>query len=712
MAEAQHNPVLRYLRRVTGAAGSGDVTDADLLARFLKERDEASFELLLWRHGTMVLHVCRDVTRDEHAAEDAFQATFLTLVRKAASIRSRESLGAWLYQVAYRAALRARRGKCETVNLDLVATPAVAELPDEAALRELRPLLHEEVERLPAKYRTPIVLCYLEGLTHEEAARQLGRPKGTVAGRMARARELLRRRLARRGIGLAVALSALALAPISTAATVPAALVQITLRAAVLTVARKAAGAVSAHVLALSEGVIQAMYWHKVKLAAATMLALGLLGGVGLFAGGRLTGQFSGSAAAAQDDDDDLKPTRKAGATGAQDTRADRKAHQQSLDNLKEIALAMHNYYDIYGFLPPAAIYGKNGKPLLSWRVLLLPFFNQNHLYKQFHLDEAWDSAHNKKLLAQMPAVYRIPGQKEKNSTLYQVFVGPSTIFERPGRAGGGGSMAPSSGGGAGTGNPAAGGSTPATGDGGGAGGSAGGAGLSSTPATSGAGSGDLTTGDDEPDEGGAPGAAAAGSGTGAQRRGSPLNRGLRMADIVDGTSNTLLVVEGGSAVPWTKPEDLPFSPKGKLPALGGAFEDVIHAAFADGHVCTLKRNFDPTAMRAAITRNGGEVFDLNSLIDPAPGLDAKALKEQNQRLQAEVEEARAEVAELSRRLEKAKDAARRQAEEDLVAERLKKEHQQLRQQLDQLRDQSEKLRQELERLRGGRNSPPAQKQH
>ena len=126
MAHAQPNPVLRYVRRVAGAAGAGNITDAELLARFIANRDEAAFELLLWRHGTMVLHVCRDVTRDEHAAEDAFQATFLTLVRKAASIRSRESLGAWLYQVAYRVALRARRGSREAVCMDFAAIPAPA----------------------------------------------------------------------------------------------------------------------------------------------------------------------------------------------------------------------------------------------------------------------------------------------------------------------------------------------------------------------------------------------------------------------------------------------------------------------------------------------------------------------------------------------------------------------------------------------------------
>jgi RNA polymerase sigma factor (sigma-70 family) len=197
MSHAQRNLVLRYLRRIAGAPGTNDVTDGELLARFVARHDEAAFELLLWRHGTMVLHVCRDVTRDPHAAEDAYQATFLTLIRKAASIRAGESLGAWLYQVAYRVALKARgqtakRNERETADASVETLPAVDALRDETSLRELRPVLHEEVQRLPAKYRTPIVLCYLQGLTHEEAARQLGWPKGTVAGRLARARELLR----------------------------------------------------------------------------------------------------------------------------------------------------------------------------------------------------------------------------------------------------------------------------------------------------------------------------------------------------------------------------------------------------------------------------------------------------------------------------------------------------------------------------------------
>src|SRR5258708_13187290 len=108
MSHSQRNLILRYLRRAAGAAETRDVTDGELLSRFVARHDEAAFELLLWRHGTMVLHVCRDVTRGRHAPEDAYQATFLPLVRKAASIRAGESLGPWLYQMAYRASLKPR----------------------------------------------------------------------------------------------------------------------------------------------------------------------------------------------------------------------------------------------------------------------------------------------------------------------------------------------------------------------------------------------------------------------------------------------------------------------------------------------------------------------------------------------------------------------------------------------------------------------------
>src|SRR5438067_5723997 len=209
MSDGQRSPVLRYLRQALGSPSPGAVSDAELLARFAAGRDEAAFELLLWRHGGMVLNVCRAVLRDADAAQDAFQATFLVLVRKAGSISRREAVGGWLYRVAYRAALKARRRAAAAAarlapeaNLAALPAPAAPGGADGADLREVQRLLCEEVQRLPARYRAPVVACYFEARTHEEAAGHLGWSKGTLAGRLARARELLRRRLARRGVAL------------------------------------------------------------------------------------------------------------------------------------------------------------------------------------------------------------------------------------------------------------------------------------------------------------------------------------------------------------------------------------------------------------------------------------------------------------------------------------------------------------------------------
>ncbi len=656
MSHSQRNLILRYLRRAAGAAETRDVTDGELLSRFVARHDEAAFELLLWRHGTMVLHVCRDVTRDRHAAEDAYQATFLALVRKAASIRAGESLGAWLYQVAYRVALKARgqtakRNERETASVAVEKLPAVAELRDETSLRELRPLLHEEVQRLPAKYRRPIILCYLQGLTHEEAARQLGWPKGTVAGRLARARELLRKRLSLRGVALSAALSALALAPATASAVVPAALVQATLRTGLQIAAGQAlAGLVSPQVIALTEGVIQTMLWNKMKLMAAVVLALGFAGGgIGLLAGGRQAGQTTEkqeTAAAAQDEKASERKNRGDKDQPAADAKGLSAARAQSRLNLKEIALAMHSYHDTYGAFPAAAIYSKEGKPLLSWRVALLPFLNQDNLYKQFHLDEPWDSEHNKKLLDSKVKVFHVPGHDDWTRTYYQVFVGEDTIFERRKTAIGG------------KGGPE------------GAGGSA--------PTAGAAGGGDTV----------------GGLGGGIQ----PPGIGMRLVDIPDGASNTLLVVEGGTPVPWTKPEDLAYAPTGKLPALGGALKDVIHAAFADGSVFALKKKINETAMRAAITRNQGEVYDRDDLIDPAPGAEKEELKVLNERLRKEVDEAQALVRQLQEDLRKVHAGLGQEGGDAAsVEDLLKQEQQKLRRELERLQQEAKRLRDDLD---------------
>jgi RNA polymerase sigma factor (sigma-70 family) len=256
----------RRIRQLVAAPAAPSTSDAQLLQRFVSQRDESAFELLVWRHGPMVHGVCRRVLRDPHDADDAFQATLLVLARKAASICERDSVGGWLYRVAYRVALRARDGASRRARHErgVPELPAVAGPHSAGPDEELRGVLDEELNRLAEKHRAPVVLCYLEGLTNEEAARQLRCPVGTVKTRLAQARRLLGQQLARRGLAPA-ALPLLAAAP-------PAALVGAIVRAAV---GRGSAGAVSAHVACLTEGVLRAMMVTKLKLTAVAV-AVGL----------------------------------------------------------------------------------------------------------------------------------------------------------------------------------------------------------------------------------------------------------------------------------------------------------------------------------------------------------------------------------------------------------------------------------------------------
>jgi hypothetical protein len=184
----------------------------------------------------------------------------------------------------------------------------------------------------------------------------------------------------------------------------------------------------------------------------------------------------------------------------------------------------MHNYHDTFKKFPANAIYSQDGKPLLSWRVAILPFIEENALYNEFRLNEPWDSEHNKRLLDRMPKIYAPGGAvaAEPNSTFYQVFTGKDTIFE----------------------------------------------------------------------------------GT----------NGLGIAAITDGTSNTILAVEAGKAVPWTKPDDVPYDAKDNLPKLGGLFKEGFHILMADGSVRFVRRDFDQQTLRLAITRNDGQVVDLDKL--------------------------------------------------------------------------------------------------
>ena len=279
MDNGQLRTMLRRLSGMNSASEPGGVSDAELLERFAARHDEAAFEVLIWRHGKMVMGVCRRILRNFHNAEDAFQATFLTLVRKARSIRNRKSLGAWLYQVAYRIALHSRARAATHARHEEMAPMAPDTLPNESAdWSDLRPVLDEEINRLPDKYRRAVILCYLEGRTTEEAANQLVCPRGTILSRLAKAREQLRQRLSRRGVAFSATLLATVIAENDGFARRTGTLVKATMNAVFQNPDGYAAGVISKEVFSLTQGVLKAMFMTKVKIGATAMMLLAVLG--------------------------------------------------------------------------------------------------------------------------------------------------------------------------------------------------------------------------------------------------------------------------------------------------------------------------------------------------------------------------------------------------------------------------------------------------
>jgi RNA polymerase sigma factor (sigma-70 family) len=282
MARGQVPNVLQYLRNLFRAPAA-EQTDRQMLERFAVGRDESAFAALVERHASLVWGVCRRVLGNEHDAEDAFQATFLVLARKAGSVSWRDEVGNWLYTVAVKVAgkARARGERRRAVEKEVPPVPN----PDaftEAERTEVRRVLDEEIALLPEKYRRPVVLCCLQGMTYGEAARRLGWPEGTVSGRLARAREMLGRRLTKRGLTLSGGLLAAVLVP-ETGSAAPPALVRTTIEAALLFATGQGVKAGAA--AALAEGVLQTMFLTKLKIAAAIVLVLTAVGaGAGVLA--------------------------------------------------------------------------------------------------------------------------------------------------------------------------------------------------------------------------------------------------------------------------------------------------------------------------------------------------------------------------------------------------------------------------------------------
>ena len=534
MASNRYPSILHYLRQILADSAAAGVSDTELLRRFVDQHDEAAFELLLWRHAALVLHVCRQVLGDEQTAEDAFQATFLILARKANSISRREALGSWLYRVAYHVALKARaemrKQKSVLRELDDRDLSAPVDCMEQ---REQRQILVEEVHHLPTKFRAAIVACYLEEKTLEEAAQQLGWPRGTVASRLARGREMLRRRLIRRGVSLTAG-TLTSILCVQTSAAALTRLIPVTLGTIKLFTA---SSAIPPSIAVLAEGVLRAMYWTRVKIVMVVVLLAGL-GGIGT----------TFWAAAPNPAEPQREPSSPAEAARRSDkAEASKEAEKmarnkvQSRLNLRKLAWACITHADSNkGLLPPPALINKEGKAVLSWRVLILPYLGERELYEQFKLSEPWDGPNNKKLLSKMPKVFAPPGieTSEPFSTFYQVFVSPKP---KDGRKG-----------------------------------------------------------------------AEVGGRLGVEIQAAFVDREPQFfpAHFSDGCSNTVFIVEAGKAVPWTKPEDLPYEADKPMPELGGMFPDVFQAAFADSEVHVLTKRYNEYNLRRWITSNGGEIVD------------------------------------------------------------------------------------------------------
>ena len=535
----------RELRAIIDGGTVAGLTDGQLLERLASHQSaeaELAFTALVTRHGPLVFGVCQSLLRNPHDAEDAFQATFMVLARKAGSIRQPDRLGPWLHGVAHRTARRLKDKNARRKSYEAEAavyrdrahpSNGSTRHPSALANHDEIEALHREIERLPARYKTAIVLCDLQGLTHEEAARRLGRRVGTISSQVSRARERLRRRLDRRGLAYPSGIVAAAIDS-TRPSVLPKVLVGSTVKNVMSVSTGLAAGSVPTSIVSLSQGVLRSMLFAKIGLGFAALLGLGVAAtgvGVGVGVVGRAPQPAPQQPAP---DRPALNPEPVAVTAAAPQPKVEEEEPARETDlivrsatNLKRIAKAIHAYLGANNNFPAAAIVSRNGTPLLSWRVAILPYLGESEkaLYGQFKLSEPWDSPNNKALLAKMPKVYApavaIDGEKDKNVTHYLGFVGGGALFER--------------------------------------------------------------------------------------------DQMVSINSVTDGTSNTLMIAEAVTGVPWTKPEDLTFTRRSLLPQLGGQFKEGFVGVTADGALRLFKKSLDPTLLVEMITRGGGEIIDLSN---------------------------------------------------------------------------------------------------
>jgi RNA polymerase sigma factor (sigma-70 family) len=288
MGKAQQSNALRDVELLFNAGTATGWTDRQLLEQFLDRSGESrdlAFAALVERHGVMVHRVCRSVLRDDQAADDAFQATFLILVRRGHSVWVRDSIGPWLYQVAHRVASCARSMEARRKHHEKKAAELAHPVVEPPTSDDLGSAIHQEIARLPERYRAPIVLCCLEGLTQQQAAGQLGWRMGTLQSRLARGRERLQRRLIRRGLAPSIAVSMALSSAAGARGAVSSALLAGTIDAAMAFATVKADGTAVASVSTLAHGVMRTMFLHELKTVSIAIVAVVVAAaGVGVWA--------------------------------------------------------------------------------------------------------------------------------------------------------------------------------------------------------------------------------------------------------------------------------------------------------------------------------------------------------------------------------------------------------------------------------------------
>jgi RNA polymerase sigma factor (sigma-70 family) len=357
MSRTSLGAVLQHIYTLAGSAAARRMTDLHLLHRFAEERDENAFAELMRRHGPLVLSVCRRLLGHEQDAEDAFQAAFLVLARKAGLIRKGESVGSFLYGVAYRIAMKERSKLAQRRQREQQAKqPTSAEPVREAAVRELQILLDEGLNRLPEKYRAPFVLCCLESKSKSEAARELGWKEGTVSSRLARARKELQRFLTRKGVTLTAVLTAAGIAENVTSACVPPLLAATAVRAARLFASGPSAALKTVQAVQLAETVLRSMTALPWKTTTALLLVVSLaVGRVGLVYHAETAQQAPASEPAQATASAAQKPARE-----KETPRTDRYG-----DPLPEGALARLGTIRFrQGFFTYRAVYSPDGKTI------------------------------------------------------------------------------------------------------------------------------------------------------------------------------------------------------------------------------------------------------------------------------------------------------------------------------------------------------------